>query len=466
MRKILSAAIIAIFFYQTSSAQIVTKGILTRSIPTLNEGDTVNVYGWRYNSLSEKEQYYISKELTSRFVNADRIELIDPKFEFWDKVWFDNRGADIKQEGWELDKRQMLYDDAYDYHKNARGNNLIFEDDLLYDYIYQLIFKIFPNTLIKEKVANFGVIILKSHEAQSFTFDNGLMVLTTGLIAQLETEKDLITLLSKNIAHIVLEHNLLNLNQQLNAERKARIWGTIATVASTAAMTYSSIKHDTYHNFDDALNVGLATYFLSSSILESIGADYNHEQLRKANQLSKVYVADHLINFEYQEDEFLANISNAISYAAWQEYHIKNYEYSLVLVNRLYMSRLAAEEDYLLLSKLYRKTVNTTETNMRALEFLKQAKEVSIHELPELNKEAGLIYLRLKDHENAKTAFTDFRRALLDLSKSGVDVNSDLKFVNQILFRYNLQPRPEGNIDLSSAMPIKNKLETKNPPLD
>jgi hypothetical protein len=140
-------------------------------------------------------------------------------------------------------------------------------------------------------------------------------------------------------------------------------------------------------------------------------------------------------------EEYLATISGTISYNAWQEYHLKNYEYALSLVDKLYKQNLATEEDYLLLSHIFRKTSNTKESNLLALDFLKKAEKLSVSKITLLDKEAGMIYLRLKDRQNARTAFIKYRQSLMDLENSGQDVSQELKSINQLMFKHRLDDK-------------------------
>jgi hypothetical protein len=203
-------------------------------------------------------------------------------------------------------------------------------------------------------------------------------------------------------------------------------------------MIHSNYKYGTRFEYFDALDLGISAHFISAAVLENIGAKYSREQNLEAFSVASRYLADQNLNLG-TEEEYLANISGAISYNAWQEYHMKNYEFALSLVDRLYQTRLATEEDYLLLSKIFRKTSNTEESNRKALTFIRDANEVAITNLVDLNKEAGLIYLRLKDLENAKTSFTNYREGLLEMQKAGENVAKELNEVNQIMFKYKLQ---------------------------
>jgi len=281
-------------------------------------------------------------------------------------------------------------------------------------------------------------------EANSFAFDNGMIVLTTAHIAQTNSEKDLIEILANRVANVVLEHNLLNLRQQQRAERRAMMWGNLVTLASSAAMIHSNVKYGTTFDYYNALDLGLSAHFISGAILDNIGARYTEDQNIDAFNVAHRYLSSQFIGEESSPEEYLATISGTISYNAWQEYHLKNYEYALSLVDKLYKQNLATEEDYLLLSHIFRKTSNTRESNLLALDFLKKAEKLSVNKMSLLDKEAGMLYLRLKDRHNAKNSFIKYRQNLMELEKAGHNVTQELKSVNQLMFKHRLDEKSLG----------------------
>lgn len=437
MRKVIALILTVLLISPFAEAQKFSMGKVVKPLPPFDIGDSIPVYGMKLSN-SKKVQYFIPGSEGDRFVTEDRLQLLPNDYQFWEQIWFEFRGADFKKSGWDRDNRQLLYNDALDYFSQAKNNQLIFEDDLLTDYLYQLVFRIFPEKLIKDRVSNFSIVIIKSLEANSFAFDNGMIVLTTAQLAQTNSEKDLIEILANRVANVVLEHNLLNLRQQMRAERRAIMWGNLVTIASSAAMIHSNVKHGTTFDYYNALDLGISAQFISGAILENIGAKYSEEQNIDAFNVANRYLSSEFVGEEMNPEEYLATISGTISYNAWQEYHLKNYEYALSLVDKLYKQNLATEEDYLLLSHIFRKTSNTKESNLLALDFLKKAEKLSVSKITLLDKEAGMIYLRLKDRQNARTAFIKYRQSLMDLENSGQDVSQELKSINQLMFKHRL----------------------------
>ena len=309
------------------------------------------------------------------YVDGAKVRILDGNLAYWEKFWFELKSANSRNTA-TFQKVQIAK--ALDFYADAEEDDLIYEDDLLYDYIYQLILKIHPKQLIKEKPSNLSLIIIKSDEASFSTFSNGFIILTTGFIAKCENEKMLVSALVQCISQIVLDYK---------------------PKAHTASLKTSKLLE----KIKEA-----EVYFIS-------------ELLKKDELLA--------------DDVFTNKISSVISYVAWQEYKELNYDYAIKLIDRIQALNLATERDYLLASKLIRATSNTEASNLKALQYIQKAKALGFNDLIDLNKEAGILYLRLNDKTQAKEAFLRYKNELLDLKKEGFDVAYDLEAVNQILFK-------------------------------
>ena len=441
MKKVLLTLFVIFVLSPTLYAQLKQEGVVNRKFDFFQVGDTVQVLGIKKNEVSNRTQYLVKNSYTNVLVNEDRVDLISNDFSFWEKLWFEKRALDISEKGWQSENRQALHEDAMNFYEEVKSNNLIFEDELLYDYIYQLIFKIHPGYLLKDKNRVFHVVILKSTEPNYFSFENGMIVLTTGAISMANNEKELAKMLTECISHVVLDHNLINLNLAIRAENRARTWGTIATFASAAVLAYGNERNGTYYNFDDALNLGLAASYMTMENLQRIGAKYDQEQNVLIQKVVEDFWSEHSKSFNENDILFMAKTSNTVSYTAWQEYHSKNYEYALQLAERMEKSGMATEDEFFLLSKLYRKLGNDLDSNLQALTYLEEARKLAPKKLKDLDLDAGLIYMRMDDLAKAQVAFQSYRSNLVDLEKAGENVQADLKFVNQLLFRFNMDQK-------------------------
>ncbi|MGM0582437.1 MAG: M48 family metalloprotease [Bacteroidota bacterium] len=438
MQRSIQLLLILLLISFQSFSQKKMEGVVIKNIIGYSVGDSLQILGMRQND-SNETQYLIQEYPNKRFVNEKRIELIDNDNDFWQNAWFKYRAADIVISGWDTNERSILNEEANEYFQNAYQSNIIFENELLYDYIYQIILDIHPLPLNKGLESYFKLVIIKSLDKENFTFDNGMIVLTTGLLAQMESKSDLVDVLINAIAHVTLEHNLINLKQEIRAEKRAQAWGTLAASVTAVAGAYGSIQNDTYFDPSLVADAGLATYFISKSIMESAGANYTIEQNSNVAELKREFFNKNYDFIIQNEEQFLSYMAPVISFTAWQAYHVKNYRFSKELVEKLKVNQLIREDEYLLLSKLSRATSNSEEANIKALDYLILAQEMSEVQLIDLDKEAALLYLRLNDKKNAEIALHNYKNGLMKLSENGTSISKELNEIEQMLHYHNLK---------------------------
>ncbi len=414
-------------------------GVVERAIPAYNEGDTVLVYAIRQNENSGRERYMVLGTEGFTFHNEDRIRILDQDVQFWDMVWLRNRAETIHKTGWEKKKRMELREDAIDYYVQAETNEMIFKDDHLYDYLYKLVHKIHPLPFRKETASHFRVLVLTSTEPNIFAFDNGMIIMTTGLLASLESEEALVEVLATAVAHCVMEHNLVNLNLAIRAERRARIWGGLATVAASTLMAMDEIKNGTQHDYFLANDLGRSVYFLADNILDNIGAKYDESQREKAELIGLTLANSGKVHKVLEPVEYHTIMANSVSFAALQEYIVKNYYYAQNLLLGLHDVGIATDRDYLLLSQLQRKAYDSRESDELALEYLQLAKEKSLSPLIELEKELALVYQRLGEPDKAHESLLSYRDMLIERRENGGSVQQEIQRVEQMIQRKSYQ---------------------------
>jgi len=188
--RTLTLALFTFFLsYSNLQSQFEKKGVRLKSSLNSSKGDTIYLYGRRVNTAIHAYQYLIM-EPEYKYINVNKIKLVEGHYVFWEDIWFNNRAADLRKNGWEYESR--VKEDAIEFYNQLLQNNLIYYDDFFSDYLYHLINKMHPTKLIKKKPTNFAVVVMKSSEEKYFVFDNGLIVLTTGIIAKTKSEKDLV----------------------------------------------------------------------------------------------------------------------------------------------------------------------------------------------------------------------------------------------------------------------------------
>jgi len=154
-----------------------------------------------------------------------------------------------------------------------------------------------------------------------------------------------------------------------------------------------------------------------------------------AKRIAAQFMDEHpQVNF-LDDQQYLNTIASAVSITAWQEYHLKNYSYAQLLALKLADARMASDIDYLLMSRIQRRKSNEMESNQLALDYLQIARKMALDPLPELDKEEGLVYARLQQHEKSKAAYLKYRDSLLQMKEQGRNVDAELRMINQYLQR-------------------------------
>jgi len=331
-----------------------------------------------------------------RYMHSSHVKMLTNDLNFWELKWFYNRSEQTAINGWEEEKRSKINNLSYSYTTGVMDDGILYENEYLYDYIYQKLLTIHPEKLEKKNDTNFRLLLLKSDYPGTFAFDDGLVVMTTSAIAQTESEEDLTLELAKAISSIVLDMNIQYLND----------------------------------------NPYKTSPLVNKSNINVI--NYEAEQVKKMESIAKDYLALHPNILTLNEKEYFTRVSDVISYMAWQKYYNLHYQKAYQLVTKLERLKLATEEDYLLLAKLTRLMHCNEKANKQALGYINKAREEGVTKLIDLEKEAGIIFMRLGEKENAKMAFMNYKKGLLELGNSGMDVSGELKKLDHLMFRYNM----------------------------
>ena len=410
------------------------KGIALKKFDNIEEGDTINIYG--YKQKSGGEAYLVRSGYGDKYVSSKKVRLLDEGMGYWQKIWLQNQASHIRSNGWQTGLRTNLREDYYEYAAQMEINNLVFRDEYLEDYLKQLIYVLHPEPLLKQHTSRLNILMIRANQPESFVFDNGTIVITTGMIARTNTERELMQILSKQTAHIVLDHNLMNINHEVHSQRSAEFWSTFATLASAVAMEFSNIQYGTNFNVGDVVLAGLTSAAISDAIVMSSGSNFDAGQQQKAKTAGNDFIngLDGDPDFHYLSDkEYMINISSILSLTAWQEYHHNNYDRSMFYMDRIFSLGIANEEDYLLKAKLKRTLSNSTESNLEALQLINTALAMNDFNYVEGLAEKGLILIRLNQVEEARDVFVQYKAAASGLT--GLPPGRDIAWANRMVIK-------------------------------
>lgn len=444
--KTLLFAFVLIFALQGAYSQPTRSAVLLKNRLGYSKGDTLLLTGYFPKASNSSEKYVVkSARGEIRQIKPAHIRVIDTIDNFWDSQWYYYSSGKAAKNGMNTGLRKKLNEDYNGYLAELKNNNFLFENPETMDYLEQLIRRIGPEKLYKGTDAKLSIHVIKTDTPDIFSFDNGAIFITTGLLANTSSETELVKLLSAEVGHIVGDHQFINRkNENLLT---ALVVGAIVvtTVAIIAANSDDSDHHNRRrHHQDNNFNLFIEGSFLLSNhnfspppVAFSRPArlsSYNKHQVASAATISNVYMASEYEKTEHPSvSEYCSNISGAITYSAWNAYFDSDYKKSLALVNRLENNGAAGSDDFLLKSKLYRKLYNTDEARYEALQYVQKAREMSNTTNVDILKEEGLIYFQLEQKDKARSCFEEYRYGLKQLGQNDENDRREIAWVDQMI---------------------------------
>lgn len=432
------------------NAQPQMRAIMLKNKMGYNEGDTIQIRGYFSRNSNRPNKYVVTaKSGTTRLIDPSIVRRIDTIQNFWDYQWFLNRSGKVAKSGHYMGVRNILNNECAAYVEQLKAANLLENNPETQDYLDNLLRRIGPSELIKGTSASLKVYVVKSETEDIFSFDNGSIFITTGLLANTFTEEELVRRLTREISHIVNDDQVVN---QRNRNVGAAVGVGILAVALVAVLVASSNEEDHHHHngYNHYSNHEFhSNWFFDGFFYESycnypppikayfrpvVIRDYHADQNEMAKNASNAYLTG-----EYKETsplsdkEYMRNISGIITYEAWSKYFKSDYKEALHLISRLESNDLAGSDDYLLKAKIYRKLYATDESKYEALRYIQTAKDMKSDINIELLKEEGLIYYQLKDMPKAHASFEEYRYALDKIGVDNEDDRREVTWANQML---------------------------------
>lgn len=251
----------------------------------------INVSHVRHDVIKGRDRYFLcinDKEVPVSSVQDEVLLKFNCNTiqELWDSKIISDVLPMLEDKGTQPDLRAELENDAIEFVSKVNEYGLKFNDPYLETYIYGLLAKIVPETLIDGRPCNVNLLIIQDSTPNAYIYPNGTLVITTGLLAVLHNEDELIAILSHEVAHFVLDHSIKNVNEITEREKRAVFWGAIAT--SIAAIGDAVIATNNQYYSPGAITSSVATLsaVVSNKINERLGMRYNHQQENDADKIA------------------------------------------------------------------------------------------------------------------------------------------------------------------------------------
>ena len=141
--------------------------------------------------------------------------------------------APIGQGKFELEEEEArLWLQARELQSSFDRSGLVYEDALLTTYLSQVVLKLIPPAVSQEM--SFVVKVLKHPTPNAFALPHGTFYIHTGMLAQMEDEAQLASVVGHELSHIINRHTL----QTFRTTRQAAAFGTTVGVIGAPAGVY------------------------------------------------------------------------------------------------------------------------------------------------------------------------------------------------------------------------------------
>jgi len=429
----------------------------------INEGDTLRIMGLTTGNPdypSFVSAFHSSGAIGFGISGLRNIEFIgeqDNKL-FWDIAKINsNMLNEFAKTGFNYNLRRELMDEANEYILRLEALSAFFDDEYLLDYLQRLLLRIHPSTLGDGRPGTLTIRVIKSSYPNAYSFPNGSIVVTTGMLSLIRSEEELLGVLAHEVAHFVLDHHVVNILKQQQRQRRAEFWAGITTTMAMASELYLAAEHDIYTGGEITRAAFTASVLVANEIVERMGNVYSQGQETEADKVAydflssigKNHSAYSTVMQRFIEYAFVNGYTFALSdggshpnlslrvagkgfveperndvikydriisfintFNASHEYGLGNYSTAYQLTLRNIVAAVGVEMDYILNSMALRALNDTQEVNQSALELLIKAKTLKVQPNIYVYKQEGLVLLRLNRNTEAIRAFNDYLHAL------------------------------------------------------
>jgi beta-barrel assembly-enhancing protease len=487
-----------LLFSVTSFSQKVTysiSGVTNKKITT--QGDAISaipvdkkvIIQGIINDPVYKNCYWVKVDdytLKVSFSDFNKITLDKPttKNELWQFIRINSDfDKSYLSRGYQYDLRKDLEDESIEALQNLEKYYGFFNDAFLEDYISGLLFKIHSFTLDDGRPGNLAVRILKSSQPNAFSTPEGTIILTTGLLSTIRSEDELIAILTHEVAHFVLDHQVININKETERQKRAEFWAGFSTVAAAASEVYFASKYDYYPTGEFTRGTAILSTAVASSIIERLGTNYDRAQeLEADNTTTKVLIflnrdpkalsaaLSRIRNYFTLNGDYFAlsgsgtypalseriatigdvdparfissqydkTFSLINTYNSFNEYELNHFETALDLTTRNIESGVATEDDYIVKAMSVRLLSDTFEKYQEALDLLSKAKTLNILPRNYVYKQEGITLLRLGKQKEAGDAFMNYLKNLEIENDNSAFYSDEIEWTKKMILKVSV----------------------------
>lgn len=361
--------------------------------------------------------------------------------------------------GLQYNLRKEWEEEALKYLSELEQRNLVFDDNYLENYIYSLTYRLYPGTINDGRPGLVNVKIMLDSDPNAFIFPNGTLVMTTGLLSTINSEQELIGVLSHEISHFVLDHSTININKAIQRQKSAEFWAAFATGLAAASEIYTASQNQYYVPGALTYTTAILSYSIAAAFIERLGLKYSREQefaadncaveLMKYLNVDPTALASALIKIkayctvngnyfalsgegthpsikdrvgaigkpnEFNSSSYDKLISFVNSTNAIIEFNNKHFNACQKLVDRNIMAGVPTEDDYILKAMTNLYLYDSNEKNVESFELINKAKVLNVVPTINIYKQEALVLIRLNKYPDAIIALESYKNKIEDES--------------------------------------------------
>ena len=437
-----------------------------------------NVYLDEYDNLKNEYLFVIGNDTIkydSRISN--RLDFTCNNIQdLWNQKIICNVFDNLEDKGVQKALRSELEDEALSYINKQKEYGMVFNDPYLENYIYSLVSRIAPKTLIDGRPGNVNLLILENPTMNASMYSNGTLVINTGLLSALHTEDELVAILAHEIAHFVLDHNIWNVNAAVARKKKAEFWAALATGLTAVAEGVAAVKSNYYMPGGATLGMAVLSSSIAQQVVDRLGMKYNAEQEIEAdntavqaleilgydrnalatalNRMKDIMVQERSNVMYFQSythpalmkriletgrpqdvanQKFEQIISFAVTSTARMKFEDRRFRQVLPLVNQNIANDVATAEDYILKAHSLLALHGDAQTNLEVLEMINIAKSLDETDI-NIYKAEILANLRAEKYNISQELLEQYLQRLNEMELSLKGIESDRIWENTYQF--------------------------------
>lgn len=370
--------------------------------------------------------------------------------QFWQSVFLhEGMYQHYDNKGYRYELRQELNEEANQYLSELSG--LFYEDAYIEDYVQALFAQTTPLRVIENRPEVLSIRLLKSPNPDAYMLPNGTVLISTGLLSTLDSSEELMAIIASEMAHYVLDHQVINTSKAEKRALRAEFWGS---VLSAAAEGFDQALYNRYEYYVPGTTYIAADFIaclINSRTSNRLGMTYTRKQEREADKIAQRFLAykqidpgalasaltkikayylvenDHYNLSRYgnyaELDERIAKLSapqeiknrpylkamsGVTTYNAILQQTNKRFESAIRLANKNIDNKVCSDDDFVVLAKANMGLYSTPEADKESMSLIKKAKEMS--DTPNLNayKQEILLLLRMNKQALAVNALKEY----------------------------------------------------------